>query len=308
MTPVNYSNCEEKMTSKEWEKHTLEEDKKIQKKIKRYKNSSTGQVILGLYIAVFGCDKFNDVVNKVSPLVGEYKESVSGEPLSMSVIAGGFNVVAKGMDGNLLTIALALLLLALVSFLWAMSTRNKAEILNTKMFRWMPDEAEIADIRSRFDNDFVRGVLSKISATETESVTVALEGIVIESNDGETVYNFNKEGFRRLTNYESKQLAFFIGSEAFPDGFIIHQLKKHATVYDNYARGYTEVGNVREKKPNEEEVIKKNLRWLLKEISTLTGNKKLKPEDEPVKSVEIEGGHIVINKGYSENSEKYKSL
>ena len=83
----------------------------------------------------------------------------------------------------------------------------------------MPDEAEIADIRKRFDNDFVRGVLSKISAIETESVTVALDGIYIDNNDGEVSYNFNKEGYRKLTNYESKQLAFFIGSEAFPEGF-----------------------------------------------------------------------------------------
>jgi nitrogen fixation-related uncharacterized protein len=296
------------MTSKEWEKRTLEEDKKIQKKITKYKNSSTRRVILGLFIAVFGCEKFNDVINKVTPLLGEYKESVSEKTLSLDVIAGGFSVVAKGMDGTLLTISLALLLLALAAFLWAISTRNKAEDLDAKMHKWMPDEAEIADIRSRFDNDFIRGVLSDISASETESVTVALEGILIESNEGEKKFNFNKEGFRRLTNYESKQLAFFIGSEAFPDGFIIHQLKKHATVYDNYVRGYTETGAVSEKKPDETEVAKKNLRWLLKEISTLTGNKKLKPEDEPVNPVVIEGGHIVINKGYSEKSEKYKLL
>ena len=40
----------------------------------------------------------------------------------------------------------------------------------------------------------------------------------------------------------------------------------------------------------------------------MTGNKKLRPKEEPVKSVDIEGGHIVINKGYSENSDKYAEL
>jgi hypothetical protein len=204
--------------------------------------------------------------------------------------------------------ALAFILLALAVFFWAVTARNKADAIETKMFRWMPDEAEIADIRKRFDNDFVRGVLSKISAIETESVTVALDGIYIDNNDGEVSYNFNKEGYRKLTNYESKQLAFFIGSEAFPEGFIIHQLKKNATAYDNYYRGYTETGEIREKAPDETEEIKKNLRWLLKEIATLTDNKKLMPKAEPVKSVTVEGGHIVLNKGYSENSEKYKAL
>ena len=296
------------MTSKEWEKRTLEEDRKIKKRIKKYSDRGSGRVILGLVIALLGLDTLNDVIKKVSAAVGEYTKMGGIKQLSLEVVAGACKAAAKGVDGKLVLTSLVLLLLALAVFIWAVRARNKAEALKAEMLIWMPDGAEIADIQSRFDNDFVRNVLSNISASETESVKVALEGILIKSNDGEVSFNFNKEGFSRLSNYESKQLAFYIGSQAFPEGFIIHQLKKHATVYDSYARGYTEIGDSEKKEPEEEEVIKNNVNWLLKEIATLTDNKKLLPKEEPVKLVEVEGGHIVINKGYSENSDKYKSL
>ena len=296
------------MTSKEWEKHTLDEDRKIRKKVKKYRNRSSRRVVLGLIVAVLGFDYLNDVIKKLSKAAGAYSKSAGKDGLSLETISGGFHAVAKAMDIKLATASMILLLLALLIFLWAISVKSKADDLDTEMLRWMPGEAELADIRKRFDNDFVRGVLSRISAKETESVTVSLDGIQIENNDGDVSYNFNREGFRKLTNYESKQLAFYIGTEAFPEGFIIHQLKKRATVYDNYVRGYAEVGEIKEKTPDEAEVMKKNLRWLLKEIATITGNKKLKPKDEPVRTAVVEGGHIVINKGYSENSEKYTVL
>jgi hypothetical protein len=296
------------MTSKEWEKRTLEEDRKIKKRIRKYRDRSSGRVILGLIIAVFGLDTLNDVIKKINASVGEYTKTVDNNRMSLDVIAGGFKAAAAGIDGRLVLISLAVLLLSLAVFIWAVRAKSKADALDEELLVWMPDEAEIADIKGRFDNDFVRRVLSEVSAGETETVKVALEGIVIESNEGEVSFNFNKEGFRRLTNYESKQLAFYIGSMAFPDGFIIHQLKKHATVYSNYTRGYTETGDIRKKAPEEAEVIKENVRWLLKEISKLTGNKKLRPKDELVKAIDVEGGHIVINKGYSENSDKYKAL
>ncbi len=296
------------MTSNEWEKHTLKEDQKIKKRVNKYRSRSTRRVIEGLIVAVFGFDSLNDVIKSATKIVGEYSKTVGKKGMSLEAIAGGFSAVAKGIDSRMALASLILILIALAIFIWAISTRNRAEKLDLDMCKWMPDAAEIADIKSRFDNDFVRGVLAKISATETESVTVALDGIEIESNIDDASFNFNQEGFRKLTNYESKQLAYFIGSEAFPDGFIIHQIKNRAMVYENYARGYLETGEIKVKAPDETEEAKKNLRWLLKEIATLTGNKKLMPKPEPVKTVVVEGGHIVINKGYNENSEKYKAL
>ena len=294
------------MTSKEWEKHTLDGDRKIKKRIEKHRKKSTRRVILGIFIAFFGFDYLNDVIKTFTKVAGAYTKE-AGEK-SLEVVAGAFKAGAQGTDSRLVTAALVLILLAFAVFLWAVTAKNKADEIEREMFKWEPSEDEIADLRKRFDNEFVRDVLSGISASETESVTVALDGITIDNNDGEVSFNFNREGFRRLTNYESKQLAFFIGTESFPDGFILHQIKRHATVYDNYARGYLEVGEVWEKAPGEEEIAKKNVRWLLKEIVRLTGYKKLKIKDEPVKQTSIEGGHIVLNKGYSENSDKYRSL
>ena len=294
------------MTSKEWEKHTLDGDRKIKKRIEKHRKKSTRRVILGIFIALFGFDYLNDVIKTFTKVAGAYTKE-AGEK-SLEVVEGAFKAGAQGTDSRLVTAALVLILLAFAVFLWAVTAKNKADEIEREMFKWEPSEDEIADLRKRFDNEFVRDVLSGISASETESVTVALDGITIDNNDGEVSFNFNREGFRRLTNYESKQLAFFIGTESFPDGFILHQIKRHATVYDNYARGYLEVGEVWEKAPGEEEIAKKNVRWLLKEIVRLTGYKKLKIKDEPVKQTSIEGGHIVLNKGYSENSDKYRSL
>lgn len=296
------------MTSKEWEKQILDGDRKIKKKIEKYRNKGTRRVILGLIVALFGINSLNDVIQKFTKVATEYAKTTGKNSMSLDVIAGAVRAGANGTDSKAAMASLALILLAIAVFVWAVMARNKADAIETKMFKWMPDEAEIADIRKRFDNDFVRGVLSKISGSETESVTVALDGIVIDNNDGEVSYNFNREGYRRLTNYESKQLAFFIGSEAFPDGFIIHQIKKHAMVFDNYARGYVETGEIHEKAPNEEEEIRKNVRWLQKEIYKLTRYRKIKPRKESAKAALVEGGHIVLNKGYTENSDKYKPL
>ena len=298
------------MTSKDWEKQVRDNDQKILKKIKKYRDKSSRRAILGIIVAFFGFDSLDDILKTITKTATEYSKTTGKKGFSLETISGGVHAVAKAVDNQLAIATLIVLLLAFIVFAWAISARNKADKLDIAMSKWMPTDDEIVDIKKRFDNDFVRKVMSNISATETESVKVTLEGIAIDNNEGEVSYNFNREGYKRLTNYESKQLAFFIGSEAFPEGFIIHQLKRNATVYDNYARGYTEVGDVKEKSQDEveAEMVKKNLRWLMKEIATLTRNKKLMPKEEHVKVAVVVGGHIVINKGYTENSEKYKAL
>ena len=54
------------MTSKEWEKQTLERDRKIQKKIGKYRSKSTRRVLLGIFVAFFAFDTLNDVIKKFS--------------------------------------------------------------------------------------------------------------------------------------------------------------------------------------------------------------------------------------------------
>ena len=185
------------MTTKEWEKHTLEEDRKIRKKIDKYRNKGTNRVILGLLIALFGFDSLNDVIKQFTKVATEYTKTAGKKNMSLDVIAGAVKAGSQETDGRLAMVALAFILLALAVFFWAVTARNKADAIETKMFRWMPDE---------------------------------------------------------------------------------------------------------------EEEIKKNVRWLLKEIYKLTRYKKLKPKEEHEKAVLVEGGHIVLNKGYRENTEKYKAL
>lgn len=270
------------MYSKDWENHTLEEVRTIKSKIRKYRDKSLVWVVIGTLLAFFGLDNIKDIIK---------------------------NIKTQDVDGRLVAVSVLLLILGLGAYLWAVTLRNKAFAIETELFKWEPSDDEISDIRKRFDNDFVRGILSEISPTETESVTVGLGSILINNNEGDVSINLNREGYRNLTNYESRQLAYYIGCEAFPAGFILHQLKKYATVYDDHPRGYLEVGEVYEKKGiDEEELARKNVIWLLKNVSKLTGIKKLKPEEEEAKRDVIEGGHIVLNKGYSENTEKYKDL
>ena len=215
------------MTSKEWEKQVRDNDQKIKNKIKKYRDKSSRRVILGIIVAFFGFDSLDDILKNITKTATDYSKTVGKKSLSLETISGGVHVVAKAVDNQLAIATLIVLLLAFIVFAWAISARNKADKLDIAMSKWMPTDDEIADIKKRFDNEFVRKVMSNISASETESVTVALDRIVIDNNEGEVSYNFNREGYKRLTNYESKQLAFFIGNEAFPEGFIIHQLKKN---------------------------------------------------------------------------------
>ena len=102
------------MTSKEWEKQTLEGDKKITKKIKKYRNRGSRRVVLGLIVAFFGFDYLNDLIKKLSKAAGEYSKTAGKDGLSLDTLSGGFHAVAKAMDTKLAAASLILLLLALL--------------------------------------------------------------------------------------------------------------------------------------------------------------------------------------------------
>ena len=121
------------MTSKEWEKHTLNKDKKITKKIKKYRNRSSRRVILGLIVAVFGFDYLNDVIKTFSAAAGEYTKAAGKEHMSLKVVVGAVKAGAQGIDGRLAIVSLILLLIALLIFIWAISVKSKADALDTEM-------------------------------------------------------------------------------------------------------------------------------------------------------------------------------
>ena len=113
------------MTSKEWEKHTLEEDRKIRKKIDKYRNKGTNRVILGLLIALFGFDSLNDVIKQFTKVATEYTKTAGKKNMSLDVIAGAVKAGSQETDGRLAMAALAFILLALAVFFWAVTARNK---------------------------------------------------------------------------------------------------------------------------------------------------------------------------------------
>lgn len=104
------------MTSKEWEKHTLEEDRKIRKKIDKYRNKGTNRVILGLLIALFGFDSLNDVIKQFTKVATEYTKTAGKKNMSLDVIAGAVKAGSQETDGRLAMAALAFILLALAVF------------------------------------------------------------------------------------------------------------------------------------------------------------------------------------------------
>ena len=110
---------------------------------------------------------------------------------------------------------MAMVVIGLILLLRAAALWNRSEEISNMRFIWMPTEEEKKDIEARFDNDFVRFLMSKISLRDTESIKVSLDGINIRNNTGDQYCNLNRCGFKRLSNYETKQLAYFIADRRY---------------------------------------------------------------------------------------------
>ena len=123
-------------------------------------------------------------------------------------------------------IAIAVLaVIGLLCIFKAMFIWEEAENLSSSRFFWTPDEDEVKYIEERFDNELTQRILSAVSPTDTESIEVAYKGVKIKSYGGSEVFNFIQNGYARLTNYGSKQMAYYLASHSFPEGFLIYQTK-----------------------------------------------------------------------------------
>ena len=94
-------------------------------------------------------------------------------------------------------------------------------------------------------------VLSAISSENTHSIEAGLETVEINNNTGPSVFNYNKYGFNQLTNYDTKQLAFYLASHSFPEGFAIYQTKITPAGSERFIGGVTDVGG--DQPPKEDE-------------------------------------------------------
>ena len=151
--------------------------------------------------------------------------------------------------------------------------------------------------------------MSKVSLRDTESIKVSLDGINIRNNTGDKHCNLNKSGFKRLTNYETKQLAYYIADKMFTEGFTIIQSKKYETVYERYVGGVTEVGGEAPKKKSLMKMAARDVRWLSGRISEIMRIKNpLGPERQTGGPDLLEGGQIILNKGYRPDDSRFKTL
>lgn len=207
-------------------------------------------------------------------------------------------------------IAVGILLLIGLFFLFrAMFKWEESEILIASRFKWIPDEEEIEYIEQRFDNDLIHYVLSAISPVDTKAIEVGINEITIKSNEGDYICNYNKCGYSHLSNYGTKQLAYYLASHSFPEGFTIYQTKIVPAGSEHYIGGYTDIGG---QQPPPTKTIKRfaaMLNWLAVQIQVMlrlkTSFKMPDPETGPSPS---DNGQIVINKGYRLEKEGMQPL
>lgn len=285
------------MTSQEWEKYHKEEDLKLQKEIRRLSRKSTRRLYLGVLSFVLIVTSIGNAFNQAAKLLETVPDEMAHEAM-LGVFDGAFFLQL------LLLAALGIFLLFRSAALW-----NRSEELSEQRYFWMPAEEEKKDIEARFDNDFVRYLLTKISLRNTESVKVSLDGINIRNNTGDRHCNLNRNGFRRLTNYETKQLAYFIAEKAFTEGYTIYQSKKYETIYERYIGGVTDVGGGKAARKSRLSTIRKDVIWLSSQISSIMRVKNPIPVEQKVSGPGmIEGGNIILNKGYRQDDSEYKAL
>ena len=285
------------MTSQEWEKHHNEKDRKLQEKIRKLNGKSTRRLYAGIIMFLIATAHFGSTMNKAG-------EAIESAPPEM-----GSEVVHDILDTDFFLSLIALFVIGIILLLRAAALWNRSEEISNLRLIWMPTEEEKKDIEARFDNDFVRFIMSRISLRETESVKVSLDGINIRNNTGDQHCNLNKCGYKRLTNYETKQLAYFIADRKFTDGFTILQSKKYETLYTRYAGGVTEVGGEEKKKQGLMKKTAKDVNWLIKRIAEIMRIKN--PIVYNQKDAEpglIEGGQIILNKGYRPDDSELKTL
>ncbi len=285
------------MTSQEWEKYHKEEDEKLQKQIRKLSRKSTRRIYAGALMFVIAWAHFGSGMNQA----GEALEGASPEM--------GREVVRNVLDTGFFLTFFVLVIIGFILLMRSAALWNRSEEIGKQRLIWMPTEEEKKDIEARFDNDFVRFIMSKISLRETESVKVSLDGINIRNNTGDKHCNLNKSGFKRLSNYETKQLAYFIADRMFTEGFTILQSKKYETVYERYVGGVTEVGGEGPKKQSFMKKTAKNVRWLSSRISEIMRIRNpLGPEHQEAGPGLIEGGQVILNKGYMPDDSKYETL
>lgn len=289
----------ELMANNKWEQVQRERDRLKVDKIKNLGWRSKLDVLIGglLLFAVY-----NSLLDYGKTMSKGIKASGAGK---------GFNFLEliKGIDPSDLGRIVLILVLGLVFFFLAMSKNETIDRLTAARYRWIPDKIETAFIEERFDNDFVRSILSNISSEDTHSIEAGLDAVTINNNTGPTVFNFNKHGFNRMTNYDTKQLSYYLASHSFPEGFVICQTKITPVGAEKFIGGTTDIGS---DQPPAEDETKHTMKLLARVFEQLREFVRIK---NPFKTYlreagpsAADNGHIIINKGFKTNKEGYMDI
>jgi len=284
------------MEENKWEQVQRERDRLKVDRIKNLGVRSKVDVLIGGLIFFAAYNGFMDMVKIMS------------ENLKAAG-AFSFRAMIKGIGAGDYGWAALLALIGLFFFFLAMSKNETIDKLTAARYRWIPDKTERAYIDNRFDNDFVRSVLAKVYADRTHSIETGLEAVTINNNTGPEVFNYNKCGFRRLSNYDTKQLAYYLASHSFPEGFTIYQTKITPAGSEKFLGGTTDIGG---DQPPAEDENKHNMKMLarlyeqLREFVKIKNPFKMYLKDAAPSAAD--NGQIVLNKGFKDDKEGFADL
>ena len=278
-------NIDELTADNKWDQVYRERDRIKADRIKSLDNRSKVYIVLGALLLFGAYDYLLDLVKNM-------KENT------------------KGIEPNTFVWILVAAIAGLIFFYLAAKKNADIEKLNAERCQWMPDDDEISYIGTRFDKDFVRSVLSDISSEGTYSIEVGLDALTINNNTGPIVRNYNKCGFRSLTNYDTKQLAYYLASHSFPEGFTIYQTRTALAQADKIIGGTTDIGG---DKPPQEDETRHTMRILSRLVDQMKEVFRIRKMMNPF-TVASEGpavadkGQIIINKGFKVQEEGYAEL
>ncbi len=220
--------------------------------------------------------------------------------------AFSFHKMIKGIAPNEFAWVAVLAALGLLFLFFAMSKNETIDKLTAARYVWMPDSSEVEFIEKRFDNDFARSILSVLSSDDTHSIETGLEAVTVNNNTGSEVFNYNRCGFGRLTNYDTKQLSYYLASRSFPEGFAIYQSKITPVGSEKFIGGTTDVGGEKPPAEDEETHNKKMLARLyeqLREFVRIKNPFKMYLKESGPSAAD--NGQIIINKGFKADKEGY---
>ena len=290
----------ELIADNKWDQVQRERDSLKVERIKKLEGHSNVFVVLGALLLFGAYDFLLDAGKTISANMEETGADKAAD----------LHTLLNGIEPKGFVLILVAALAGLIFFFLAAKKNESIEKLNAARYIWMPDKDENAYIEARFDNDFVRSVLSDISSEGTYSIEVGLDAVTVNNNTGPLVRNYNKCGFRSLTNHDTKQLAYYLASHSFPEGFTIYQTRNALAGAERFIGGVTDVGGDR---PPEEDETRHSMRILsrlfeqVKEIFRI--NKMKNPfEVAPEGPAAAYNGQIVVNKGFKDGKEGLADL